>query len=210
MKFFVNLLTTSRIPLILFVVIINLMYNAKESMFWFWASIIVMSLVGITDFLDGYLARKYNATSKFGAHADPLTDKIFFLATFPMLVYLSCLSSTKIHSIILVILAISYSVRDQIVTFFRTIGSEHNIDAKATWYGKLRTAISFPAIIFIYYYIQFPVEKMSKFLSADIINIIKLNAPIIYSLEIVLFLLTSITLVMYAIKYYPAIKAEIE
>jgi len=168
-----------------------------------------MGLVGLTDFADGYLARKYKVTSKFGAHADPLTDKIFFLASFPMMIYLSAFNSSKIHTIILVILALSYSIRDQIVTFFRTLGSEHNIDAKATWYGKLRTAISFPSIIVIYYQIQLPKGKLAKHMSDELINILSMKLSTVYAIELLLFVLTSSTLVMYAIKYYPAIKAEI-
>jgi len=53
-----------------------------------WCSLagyIIAILAGITDFLDGYIARKYNMESDFGKLMDPLADKIFITATFIML-----------------------------------------------------------------------------------------------------------------------------
>ena len=67
-----NILTISRLiltlPLILFL-------ELKKPTFVF----ILIIIAGITDFLDGYYARKLNLKTKFGAILDPLTDKIFLL-----------------------------------------------------------------------------------------------------------------------------------
>jgi CDP-diacylglycerol--glycerol-3-phosphate 3-phosphatidyltransferase len=47
---------------------------------------IVFTLAGITDWLDGYLARRLNMTSKFGAFLDPVADKLMVAVTLFMLV----------------------------------------------------------------------------------------------------------------------------
>ncbi|GGA04081.1 CDP-diacylglycerol--glycerol-3-phosphate 3-phosphatidyltransferase [Dyella caseinilytica] len=47
---------------------------------------IVFALAGITDWLDGYLARRLNLTSKFGAFLDPVADKLMVAVTLFMLV----------------------------------------------------------------------------------------------------------------------------
>jgi CDP-diacylglycerol--glycerol-3-phosphate 3-phosphatidyltransferase len=48
----------------------------------------VMFVVWLTDWLDGYLARKLNQTSAFGAFLDPVADKFFNIASLLVLVHL--------------------------------------------------------------------------------------------------------------------------
>jgi CDP-diacylglycerol--glycerol-3-phosphate 3-phosphatidyltransferase len=47
---------------------------------------VVFALAGLTDWLDGYLARRLNMTSKFGAFLDPVADKLMVAVTLFMLV----------------------------------------------------------------------------------------------------------------------------
>ena len=67
-----NILTISRL-LLTFPLIIFLEINKPSFVF----ALIILG--GITDYFDGYLARKLNVKTKFGAVVDPLTDKIFVL-----------------------------------------------------------------------------------------------------------------------------------
>ena len=67
-----NILTISRLILTL-PLIINLEINKVEIVF------ILIIIGGITDYLDGFYARKLNLKTKIGAILDPLTDKIFLL-----------------------------------------------------------------------------------------------------------------------------------
>ena len=50
-------------------------------------SLILFTIATITDFLDGYVARKYNQISRFGAFWDPLVDKLLILSVFVILAH---------------------------------------------------------------------------------------------------------------------------
>ena len=60
MQFLVNLLTLSRI---FFGVIIFLLISTKD---YYWLALTLFLVAGITDYLDGYFARKHNLVSQFG------------------------------------------------------------------------------------------------------------------------------------------------
>jgi cardiolipin synthase len=47
----------------------------------FLAAITVLAVAGLTDFLDGYLARKLNQTTKLGKMLDPVADRLYIFAT---------------------------------------------------------------------------------------------------------------------------------
>ena len=44
----------------------------------YFSALLLFFLAGITDYFDGYLARKYNAVSKLGEILDPIADKFLF------------------------------------------------------------------------------------------------------------------------------------
>ena len=76
-----NLLTLMRIALIPVIVLVFFLpvYWAPP------ASCAVFALAGITDWLDGYLARRFNAGSRFGAFLDPVADKLMVMAALVLL-----------------------------------------------------------------------------------------------------------------------------
>ena len=73
MTFFINLLTLSRIFL---AAVIFLLLTRPEGYF---LAFILFFVAGITDYFDGYLARKYNLTSEIGEILDPIADKILIV-----------------------------------------------------------------------------------------------------------------------------------
>lgn len=77
-----NKLTLARIALIpLFVVIFYLPYQ------WSYpAAALVFSLAAATDWLDGYIARRYQQTTEFGAFLDPVADKLMVAVALVLLV----------------------------------------------------------------------------------------------------------------------------
>ncbi len=48
---------------------------------FFLAAIVVLAIAGLTDFLDGYLARKLNQITKLGKMLDPVADRLYIFAT---------------------------------------------------------------------------------------------------------------------------------
>src|SRR5690606_3821914 len=77
-----NQLTLLRIILIpLFVVVFYLPFKWAH-----FASAMIFSVAAITDWLDGYVARKYNQSTPFGAFLDPVADKLMVAIALLLLV----------------------------------------------------------------------------------------------------------------------------
>ncbi len=122
----------SRIPLtILFILFIGNQF----------LSLIILTLVIISDILDGYLARK-SKTTKFGATLDPLMDKFFIVTTF--IFFLTNQEISFIQFLFLIIRDI-YSISE--MTLIQLLKSEKS--HKANIFGKITTTLQFIAIGFL-------------------------------------------------------------
>ena len=73
MKTLINILTLSRI---LLAAVIFLLLMSPDG---YLMALVLFFLAGVTDYFDGYLARKYNAVSQLGEILDPIADKILIL-----------------------------------------------------------------------------------------------------------------------------------
>ncbi|MFA9493133.1 CDP-diacylglycerol--glycerol-3-phosphate 3-phosphatidyltransferase [Streptococcus sp. E17BB] len=77
-----NLLTVMRIVMIpLF-----LIFGSVNGLVWYRVAAVIFALASLTDYLDGYLARKWQVVTNFGKFADPLADKMLVMSAFIMLV----------------------------------------------------------------------------------------------------------------------------
>ena len=79
MKFFVNFLSAFRIAAA-FLIIPTIMLG------WYWTTFALYALGAVSDWFDGFLARKYNCCSKLGGVMDHIGDKLLVCNTFIMLV----------------------------------------------------------------------------------------------------------------------------
>ena len=140
MKHLPNELTVSRIILIFcFVVLANfdsanptcIRVGEHAAYVCHAVALIVAVLAGVTDLLDGYLARKYHVESDFGRLMDPLADKIFITATFVMMLDYDMIPGW----VLIVILA-----REFMVTGLRTLASAKGVIISADRWGKMKTA----------------------------------------------------------------------
>ncbi len=196
---FVTFLTVVRFPLVLLFVagaVVYSLYGKALGKDWIYhVSFYCLACSAITDLFDGYFARRFNVETKFGAHADPLIDKFFYLASFPLLVFVAVRNNHTTDSVILLILTVLFLGRDQWVTFLRSIGSMYNVSGSANWAGKLRTIINFPLICCIYHYEEAPH------------NI--LNGTFIYAYEALAFGINFLSLYVYTKKYWPYVKQTI-
>lgn len=166
---FVTALTLSRAPLLL-LFMAGAIIGIYHDLVWLkWFNLMCMVVSAVTDLFDGMLARKWHVTSKFGAVCDPMMDKVFFIIVFPTLTALlfndsgnvvgilksQCLHKELAHGILMLILTVSYILRDQWVMALRALASGRGADMKANWVGKIRTAMSFPIGCMLYCYIAF-------------------------------------------------------
>ena len=121
-----NILTCSRFLISFFMVYCIF----KEGGQWAWAAFLLFLLGSLTDYLDGYLARKSGKTSQFGAIVDPLADKTLTLCAFVSFWKLDLLPGLWVAIV---------ALRDILVTGFRlfSLGKK---DPSSTMSGKGKTA----------------------------------------------------------------------
>lgn len=149
----VTFLTVVRAPLALLAAVCALCHAARPSPWGVAAVVGCMALSAVTDLFDGQLARRWGVVSRFGALADPLMDKVFYVATLPVGVYLAARGGDWTHAGLLLALDVVSMLRDQWVSFLRSVGSAYGADVRANWSGKLRTALGFPVIVVVYLYL---------------------------------------------------------
>lgn len=127
-----TILTLSRIFLIPFFIMVT-PYNP-----FFGA--VIFSVASITDFLDGYLARKRGQITKFGIILDPIADKFLVISALILLVDMARLS-VWIATIII--------VREFLVTALRVVALSKDIVIPAEMGGKLKTSAQIAAILLL-------------------------------------------------------------
>ncbi len=155
-SYIVNALTFSRVPLIFAFMICAVCAHCLSNAWFALVAIVLMFLAGISDLFDGMLARKWQVVSAFGKMADPLMDKVFFIVSFPTLLWLiGAQEENAAHGVVMLVFTVLYILRDQWVTFLRAVASTYQADVSAMWLGKVRTALSFPAAGGIYCYLAF-------------------------------------------------------
>lgn len=103
---------------------------------------VIFLLAGITDWLDGYLARRWNQTSAFGAFLDPVADKLMVAVTLFLLVQSHPTPLLAITAAIIVGREIGISALRE---WMAEVGQRGAV--QVAWLGKLKTTIQFVAIV---------------------------------------------------------------
>lgn len=111
----------------------------SENSFLKQISLIVFFIAAATDWLDGWLARKTNSTSEFGATYDPLADKVLTLSAFIAFVFINVLSWWMVAIVV---------ARDIIITYIRYKADVKNLTFTTSFSAKVKT---FAQMTFIYY-----------------------------------------------------------
>lgn len=131
-----NVLTVSRLGMAaILIALLSMDFPFSKSL-----AFLVFLLASLTDFLDGYLARKIYGTSSFGQLMDPLTDKVLVCSAF------ICFIEIGFFPAWLVIIIIT---REFLVTGLRLLAaSKGRVIAAGTW-GKHKTVWQIVAIVAI-------------------------------------------------------------
>lgn len=132
-----NRLTMGRaiaIPFFIFFLMTNYVPGSK------WIALAIFIVASLTDFLDGYIARKYNMVSNFGKFMDPLADKLLVCSA---LIGLLALGNINVYLVMIII------ARDFIISGFRLIASDKGVVIAANWLGKVKTTMQMIMIGFM-------------------------------------------------------------
>ncbi len=196
-RLIVNALTFGRMPFVALFMVLAIAHAYSPHAGWLAvAATVSLALASLTDLYDGKLARQWNVVSKFGAMADPLMDKVFYLVVFPTLLWLLGRQPEEgAHALVMLVFTVLYILRDQWVTFLRSVGALFNADCRANWMGKFRTAASFPAACVIYVYAA--------------LHPCFLPQPLIYGIEAGLIFINTWSIVVYTRQYLPYLKQSL-
>lgn len=149
----VNTLTFLRVPLIFAWMVLAIVGEFRGSVALGLVAVTMMSFAGLSDLVDGWLARRWNVVTPLGKMADPLMDKVFYVVAFPTLTWLvQRPGESDVHALVMLVFTILCILRDLWVTFMRAVGSMYGADGAAMWLGKVRTALLFPFAGLIYFY----------------------------------------------------------
>ena len=136
MKSLPNMLTIARIVMI--PIIIGLLY--VSSAWAVWSALALYVLAAVTDFFDGYFARKLDVVSDFGRFLDPIADKILVGCLLITLAAIGRLEGLWIVPALLII------VREFLVSGLREYLGPRNVKMPVTQLAKWKTVVQMVAL----------------------------------------------------------------
>ena len=113
---------------------------------WMWLGLAVFVIASLTDYVDGFIARKYQQVSDFGKFLDPLADKLLVIAAMTMFCQWGQMPAWALMIVL---------TREFAVTGLRLVAVGNGTVIAAGWSGKVKTAstmiglcvlMAFPAI----------------------------------------------------------------
>ncbi|MCP5179591.1 MAG: CDP-diacylglycerol--glycerol-3-phosphate 3-phosphatidyltransferase [Pseudomonadales bacterium] len=133
-----NILTFARILLVPFFAVL---YLSDWEQRYTWTAAL-FALAAFTDWLDGYIARKFNQTTPFGAFIDPVADKIIVATALVLVV-------GHYHHLWLTIPALVIVGREIVISALREWMAEMNRRGQVavSWFGKVKTTVQMLAIV---------------------------------------------------------------
>ncbi|HPA14327.1 MAG TPA: CDP-diacylglycerol--glycerol-3-phosphate 3-phosphatidyltransferase [Desulfobacterales bacterium] len=141
-----NSLTLYRIGAVPAIVILLLFPNRVSTFF----AALLFSAAAITDYLDGYYARRRGLVSNFGKIMDPLADKLLVSSAFIMISSLGWVPAWIVCIII---------GRELAVNGLRNIIIQKGKDVSASWLGKYKTGFQIASIIpLLFHYPYFGID----------------------------------------------------
>ena len=133
-----NLLTVLRIIFASLIALILIFFDSKIAYF---ISFILFSLAGITDYFDGWLARKKGQISDLGRMLDPIADKILVISTFIILMTNNVIEGFNAIAALIII------YREIFISGLREFLGNKSFVIKVTKLAKWKTAIQFITIL---------------------------------------------------------------
>lgn len=134
-----NILTIGRLILLPFLVIMMLVDRDWAA----WTALALYTVSCVTDWLDGFIARRMQLESSFGTFLDPIADKIFVLTVLITLIANDTLHGFWLTPVILIL------AREFLISGLREFLGPKNIQVPVSKLGKWKTAIQMVALGFL-------------------------------------------------------------
>ncbi|MFA5940599.1 MAG: CDP-diacylglycerol--glycerol-3-phosphate 3-phosphatidyltransferase [Sinimarinibacterium sp.] len=131
---FLTLMRVAVIPVVLVLFYIDLPYSRQ-------VATVLYAMAGITDWFDGWLARRWNQTSKFGAFLDPVADKLLVAVCLVMLLHAQPSGMLALMVAIIIGREITISALRE---WMAELGQRTSV--AVSWVGKWKTAFQMIAI----------------------------------------------------------------
>ena len=139
-----NILTYARIAAVPVVVLCLYFQEVPRNGEWLrWLALVVFIAAGVTDFLDGYLARKWGELSSFGRMLDPIADKLLVAACLLMLVFDGTIRGLSTFAAVVIL------CREILVSGLREYLAGLNVRVEVTWLAKWKTTLQLVAVGFL-------------------------------------------------------------
>jgi len=164
-----NLLSMLRIAIIPAV----LVYIDNDSPYRSFIAALLYSASAVTDFIDGYLARKWQQTSLLGKFLDPLADKLLVMAT---LVWMVPLARIDAWLVVLVL------ARELSITSLRGIASSEGLIIAARQKGKHKTALQMAAILCLIVHFRYPIIFTDLYVDFHTVGIYTVYISLVFSI----------------------------
>lgn len=168
-----NQLTILRVLLIpVFIVFFYVEFNGH----YFYA-LAVFAIASFTDFLDGYLARKYNLITNLGKFLDPVADKILVSAAMILMLTVPQFFTAYTGSWALVCAGCSIALilaRELMVSGFRMVAASAGLVIAADKVGKVKTVCQMVSLILLLFWAGLA-EFVSDMLFTKIVNYVGLG-----------------------------------
>jgi CDP-diacylglycerol--glycerol-3-phosphate 3-phosphatidyltransferase len=159
-------------------------------------SVVIFSLAAITDWYDGWLARRWGYVTRWGVFLDPLADKVLTSAAFIVFAYLYLVSWWMVWAIV---------IRDAVITLLRSYAE---YKGKPVDTSKLAKTKTFTQYVVIYYILLVFIAHQTPALDENFGELINslLDQTLIYVLMIIITTITLWTGIVYIIDNWKIIR----
>lgn len=156
---------------------------SEINLFHFIAGMVFV-IASLTDFVDGYIARKYHCESTFGKLWDPLADKLIVNSVLILFGY---------QKIIPIYIPIIMIARDVVVNAYKMYAASQNVIVAADYYGKAKTVAQMVAIILAFFIFcnkseENSINQNSKFVYWAVQNLLFYLATLLSVISLVIYI----------------------
>lgn len=138
-----NILTAIRIFMIPMLIVVFFVefegHRLTAALIYFFAC--------LTDFFDGFLARKHNLVTNIGKFLDPIADKMIIACSLVAICVTEPIAEpAHVYTIVIALCTMLILCRELMISVFRTVAASKQINLAADMFGKLKTLVQMMAV----------------------------------------------------------------